>query len=212
MSVHPDAAFIVLEGIDGSGTTTQCQLLGEELRRRLGGREVLVTREPYDNVLTRRIREWLKDDDLPHEALLLAFCLDRQIHLREVVEPALRRGAIVVCDRYKLSTLVYQTKNNDEETVYDLCDSSRDPDLYVLLDVDAETAAARMASRSATKDAYERNLDFQRMLAEDYRDRLLEETDDNDACFGTIIDGNDKTILQTHEAIIETVWENLDLG
>ena len=203
-----ESAFIVLEGIDGSGTTTQVQLLYEELLRRVVDQEVVKTREPYDPVLTKRIRAWLAEPNPPWEALLHAFILDRHVHLRELVIPALDRGAVVICDRYKLSTLVYQPKHNDRALVEQLCDNAIDPDLYVLLDIDASIASVRMASRSATKDAYERDIDFQREIAADYNEALDAETKITGVPAVTINVDN-LSILDVHYKVVEAVCEQL---
>ncbi len=206
----PDRAFIVLEGIDGSGTTTQAGLLCEELRRRTST-EVLQTREPYDGAITARIRAWLSEPSPPWGALLLAFALDRHVHLREVVVPALERGAIVVCDRYKPSTLVYQPKHNELDLVERLCEHEDliDPDMYVHLDLDADAASARMASRRATKDAYEKNVEFQRELAVDYR-RILKAEEERGIAYAHL-DVNGKSIVQVNDMVVESVCGYLGL-
>lgn len=206
MSAH----FIVLEGIDGSGTTTQAQLLCEELRRRYPDREVLQTREPWDGVLTKRIRAWLAEDNPPWKALLHAFVLDRHVHLLECVQPALDRGAIVVCDRYKLSTLVYQPLHNPRELVSELCDDVLDPDLYVLLDIDPQVAATRLASRSVAKDAYEKSLETQTRLAEAYRVALEDERVAAGVPCVALATGT-HTILEVSEMVVEAVCGSLDI-
>jgi len=210
MSANPESRFIVLEGIDGSGTTTQAGLLCEEIRRRCDT-EVVQTREPYDNAITARIRAWLQEPNPPWAALLHAFILDRHVHLREVVIPALERGAIVVCDRYKPSTMVYQPKHNELDLVQRLVSHEDliDPDMYVLLDIDADLAAARMASRAATKDAYEKNVEFQRQLRKDYCTVLAGE-----AARGVQVDYisvGKATILEVSAMVVEAVCGHLDL-
>jgi dTMP kinase len=165
-----DSDFIVLEGIDGSGTTTQAQLLGEELARVYPKREVLITREPSNTPITSMIRRWLSASDpgVPDKALCMAFAVDRYIHVRDVVQPALDRGAIVVCDRYKLSTLAYQTQTLPIPWVHDLCLDHPDPLMYVLLDVPVGEAMARVMARGTTPDRYEAKLEYQARVAERY--------------------------------------------
>ena len=89
---HP-GKLIAIEGIDGAGTTTQAGLLVEELRRR--DHDVVLTAEPSGTAVASRLRQWMKNEDVPAHDLLLCFCADRSIHLHETILPALRRGAFV---------------------------------------------------------------------------------------------------------------------
>lgn len=102
--------LIVFEGIDGTGKSTQLELLAEELRRR--GYPVVATREPTDGPYGQSIRRLYRDraGSSPAEELQL-FIEDRRQHVREVLEPALESGHIVLCDRYVLSTAAYQGAN-----------------------------------------------------------------------------------------------------
>ncbi len=100
--------FITLEGIDGCGKTTQARLLAARLRR--AGRAVSLTREPGGTPAGESLRRLLLS---PHPALgpeaeLFLYLADRALHVAEVVNPALERGEIVVCERYTDSTLAYQ--------------------------------------------------------------------------------------------------------
>ncbi len=98
--------FIVLEGPDGSGTTTHSKLLAERLRR--DGEDVLLTAEPTESAIGKFIREQLKLKTIPSaSALQLLFCADRAAHIETVIKPALKAGKIVISDRYVISTLVY---------------------------------------------------------------------------------------------------------
>ncbi len=98
--------FIVLEGPDGSGTTTQSKLLAEKFRSM--GKEVILTAEPTDSAIGKFIREQLKLKTIPSaSALQLLFCADRAAHIETVIKPALEAGKIVISDRYVISTLVY---------------------------------------------------------------------------------------------------------
>ncbi|HLL53606.1 MAG TPA: dTMP kinase, partial [Myxococcaceae bacterium] len=98
--------FFVLEGLDGAGTTTQCERLASELRSR--GFRVLVTREPSDGPVGTMIRQALTgrlgmpggNGPLAPETLALLFAADRADHLHARVRPALERGEIVISDRY----------------------------------------------------------------------------------------------------------------
>jgi dTMP kinase len=105
--VEQRGLFIVLEGIDGSGKTEQTKRLAEFVRGK--GRRALETREPTDGVWGRRYRAWARGDlEADPEEVLKFFVEDRREHVTELIAPALREGAVVICDRYVASTLAYQ--------------------------------------------------------------------------------------------------------
>ncbi len=149
--------FVVLEGGDGSGKSTQLALLVEHLRS--AGVDVVVTREPGGTALGEAIRALVLDGgavDARAEALLMA--ADRAQHVAEVVRPALAAGQWVVSDRHVPSSLVYQgvVRQLGVEAVDSISRFATDgmePDLVVLLDVDDATAEAR---RSGEADRLER--------------------------------------------------------
>ncbi len=98
--------FIALEGPDRCGKTFHAQALAQRLRDE--SYDVLPTAEPTDGPIGKEIRRCLAPGhSLSPEHLQLLFCADRALHVAEIIEPALRRGTIVVCDRYILSTLAF---------------------------------------------------------------------------------------------------------
>jgi dTMP kinase len=146
--------FIVLEGPDGSGKTTQAELLARALSER--GYDVVSTREPGGSkTLGPQLREiLLHADELGDQAEALLFAAERAEHVRTVVRPALERGALVVCDRFIDSTLAYQGAGRGlaEADLLALCDFATGglvPDLTVVCDVTPEVAEARRDARSA---------------------------------------------------------------
>lgn len=166
--------FIVIDGPDGTGKTTVAEALAKRLRAYVGQvREqdytypftgVTITREPH----TRRVREWLSDPNVSARELLIAFAHDRDLHLREVVEPALMRGEIVVCDRYTYSTVAYQTLHNPPELVEALVSHVRKPDLTIMLTCPVEVAMARIVARGLPPDRYDQRTDLQAKVSETY--------------------------------------------
>jgi dTMP kinase len=154
--------FIVFEGIEGAGKTTQLEILAERLRAR--GTDPVLTREPGGTSLGRQLREYLlsKREDRP-EPLIEAFLMvsDRADHVLRVVRPALEAGRIVLCDRHADATLAYQGGGSgvDEETLIDLnrlATGGLLPDLVVLLDLPTERAGGRLDSRGAPeRDRFE---------------------------------------------------------
>jgi dTMP kinase len=173
----PGPYFIALEGIDGSGTTSQCRLLSTSLADR--GHTVLETREPSTGVIGRLIRQHLAvdADAFDPAALALLFAADRLDHLAREVEPALERGEIVVCDRYVLSSWAYQSLDMPLAWVKEINERARWPDLTLFVDVDAEIAGRRVEERLArgesTPELFEVP-DTQRRLARAYSELALD--------------------------------------
>jgi len=162
----PRGRFIVLEGGDGVGKSTQRALLGQWLEER--GYEVVLTREPGGTELGDLLRSALLHGghvDARTEALL--FATDRAHHVHTVVRPALERGAMVVSDRYLDSSAAYQgaARELGMDEVRDLSLWATNhllPDLTIVLDLDPEVAAAR---REGAPDRLEReSLDFHRRV------------------------------------------------
>ena len=138
--------FVVFEGIDGCGKSTQAVRLATWLRE--SGVEVVATREPTDGKWGRQCRAWLRGDAEGGPAdVLELFIRDRAEHVRTVVEPALARGAFVICDRYLYSTLAYQAAQGlPRAEVRARADSAElpVPDAVIWLRLPVERALARL--------------------------------------------------------------------
>lgn len=149
--------FVAIEGVDGAGTTTQTQLVRQVLER--AGRLVHSTREPSDLDVGRLIRAFLSGRSLHEHAMALLFAADRLQHYHQEVAPLLERGAVVLTDRYLLSSLVYQGEVLGEPQaggwVHEINRFARAPDLTVLVSVTAEEAARRRAARAGTEERYD---------------------------------------------------------
>ncbi|MFC7623268.1 dTMP kinase [Microlunatus sp. GCM10028923] len=153
--------FIVFEGGDGVGKSTQARRLAAWLGRQ--GHEVVRTFEPGDTPAGREIRRLVLDHasgELDPRAEALLYAADKAQHLYELVRPALRRDAVVVCDRYIDSMLAYQGAGR----VLDLAEVSRiarwatddlRPDLTVLLDLDPRQAVSGKAVKDKLESAGE---------------------------------------------------------
>jgi dTMP kinase len=163
--------FISLEGIDGSGKTSQARLLAAAL-----GGEVVLVREPGGTKTGERIRDLLKDPDLELEPLseLLLFCAARAELVSQVIGPAQERGQDVVCDRFSDSSVAYQgiARGLGAERVEEICDLATGgvwPDLTILLRIDPERAATRIGRRKADRFEGE-GIELQRLVAEGYEE------------------------------------------
>lgn len=182
MSPHPNsrALFIVLEGIDGSGTTTQVERLTQYLQSHR--RRVLATREPSDGPVGRLLREILLGShqgpdgaSVDGRAMALLFAADRRDHLAREIEPALASGTDVVSDRYVLSSLAYQAVEADRMWVEQLADGIRVPDLTLLLDIPIAVAAERRRRALRPTERYDEDRVLER-VAENYRRLAAQET------------------------------------
>jgi len=193
----PEGAFVVLEGGDGCGKSTQAAILVARLRE--AGREVVATREPGATPAGKAIRSLVLDAgdlDPRTEALLIA--ADRAEHVAGVVRPALERGAVVVSDRFVPSSLAYQgvARGLGVDAVNRLsawATGGLVPDLVVVLDVDPVAAAGR---RAGPEDRMEREpAEFRAVVNQAYRDLA--------ARFGwRLVDG-----AAPVEAVAEEIWK-----
>lgn len=216
-------AFIVLEGIDGSGTTTQAALLAESLQG--CGHAVLCTREPTDGPVGRLLRSALTSDLRSAEGeplvlgwatLALLFAADRLDHVQREIEPALAAGRIVICDRYDLSSVIYQsaTAGVEEDVrpwVLGLNGRARRPDITLVLNLPERVARTRRQLRSEQPELFEVSELQQRLAAEYQRaPRLLPR--DSIVCLsgeGTELEVAER-IRQALAAAPEFAWIRLD--
>jgi dTMP kinase len=148
--------FIVFEGIDGSGKSEQSRRLAAWLRSQR--HTVVSTREPTDGKWGRTYRRWARGDfEAAPDEVLGWFLEDRREHVATVIRPALARGDVVVCDRYRDSTRAYQAAQGIDRTrLRDLFASAEfpDPDLVLWLRVPVATALARMGD--SAEERFER--------------------------------------------------------
>lgn len=149
--------FITFEGVDGCGKTTQMNLLAEYLKSK--GYEVLLTREPGAKGLGEKIREILLhyDGEVSSKAESFLFLADRAQHIDKIVNPAIKDGKFVLCDRHTDSTIAYQGYgrgvNIERLTLLNnLATGDRKPDLTFVFDIDVNTSMSRVG---AEKDRME---------------------------------------------------------
>jgi len=190
--------FVSLEGIDGSGKSTQAELLAEAL-----GPETLLIREPGGTEAAERIRELLADPavELDPFAELLLFLAARADLTARVIRPALEAGRDVVADRFADSSVAYQgaARGLGVGEVISLTDNASDglwPDLTVLLRIDPEAGLGRAEG----KDRFEaEGLELQRAVAEAYEEIAQVASD------RVVVVEADGSVEQVHERVMEAV-------
>ena len=157
--------FIVIEGIDGTGKSTQAKLLGDWFISQ--GREVVLSREPTAGPWGKKVRESAATGRLSPEEELQYFLNDRRQHVEELIAPSLAAGKVVILDRYYFSTMAYQgargfdpleirRKNEEFAPV---------PDLLLIMDLDVDTALERIGTRGDTANEFEQRDNLERCRA-----------------------------------------------
>ncbi len=145
------AFFIVLEGIDGSGTTTHTKLLGEFLKKK--GFKVHLTREPSSSMIGKLLKEALLDDTIPPETDALLFAADRTLHYKMEIKKKLDESFIVISDRYLESSIVYQSSQSNDVSVDWIEDINKFvgyPDITIILDLPPEISLERKRAHLET--------------------------------------------------------------
>ncbi len=164
------SAFVVFEGGEGSGKSTQAKALTERLRK--VGYNVVLTREPGGTQLGDKLRRWLKwgkDVTVPTELLL--FLASRSQLVTHVIRPALDADSIVICDRFAASTFAYQGHGRGIdigflESLNNFATDGLEPDLVLLMDLEADEGLARKRRRW---DSFEReDFSFHQKVREGY--------------------------------------------
>jgi len=170
--------FIVVEGIDGSGKSTQIKNLAYHIFSKSKYHHIILTRNPYKNV---NIRDILHQDSNPYsqaEKLADSFIADRTQQAEEIILPNLEKGHFVISDRYKLSTIIYQaTQGMDMEELIEKQSHLPVPDMTFIIDVSVEEAKRRMMGEDVSirgkEHKFEADVGFMKKL----RDNLLKAKD-----------------------------------
>ena len=202
--------FITLEGIDGSGKSTQANALGEALNK--NGNIAILTREPGGSVGAELIRKLLVEGDPNRwspETEMLLFTAARRDHFEKTIRPALERGKIVISDRFADSTRVYQgATRGDLRALVDQLHQlmiGYEPDLTLIIDVDPQESLARGLARGSGEDRFEDfGLDFQKKLRQGF---LKLGNDFDKRC--KIIDGT-RSVEDISSEILTLVYNKLN--
>lgn len=174
--------FITFEGIDGAGKSSHIDTLAQALRA--VGHAVTLTREPGGTPLAEKLRELLLHDSMDALTETLLVFAARRDHLRSVIEPALARGEVVLCDRFTDATFAYQGAGRgfDGQVLSYMerlaqtgaglkADLMRNPDLTLWFDLPPEVAAQRLAAARAPDRFESQPVEFFSRVARGYADR-----------------------------------------
>lgn len=179
MSKSLEGSFVVFEGTDGAGKSTQVDLLHQKLEQR--GYDTLRLSTPSDRYRNDPlVQQYNQTGEGPLSPTTLAVmaAADRMRTIDEQIKPHLSEGGVVLCDRYKFSATAYFAMRGAEmDIVEPLHDQLIEPDFAVLLSIDALTRATRLRQRNTTSDWEEQNMDYldevQAKITENWRDDFL---------------------------------------
>jgi dTMP kinase len=165
--------FIAFEGIDGSGKSTQIRKLVQHIFEKNKHHNIVLTRNPYKDVVIRKTIVMDNDPSSDAEKLASLFIADRRKQTEEIIKPNLENGHFVLSDRYKLSTIAYQTAQGLK--MEELIDRQKDlpkPDMTFIIDVSAEESVRRMEKEDVSirgaEHKFESHKDFTEKLRENY--------------------------------------------
>ena len=200
--------FITIEGTEGVGKTTNMAYVQQQLEA--AGINVIVTREPGGTGIGEKIRELLLDarnNDLLDDTELLMMFAARAQHIQQVIEPALKTGQWVLCDRFTDATYAYQGGGRGIDTdriamLETWVQGALRPDLVLLLDVPVKTGLSRASERSAPDRFEQEQQSFFERVRQAYLDRA-----DNDPQHYRIIDASQT--LDAVQAQIKQAMQDL---
>ncbi len=196
--------FIVIEGLDGSGKTTQTNILSQRLKS--AGKDVVVQAEPTPGQFGRLCREALGGRlELTKSQLALLFTLDRIDHNKDPdngIDALLAAGKTVICDRYYYSTLAYQGVDVGMDWLKNVnlgCADIRRPDLVIFLDLEPEKSLERITSnRDASEIEIYENFDYLKKIRERFREVL------------STLEGENIRVISADapvDVVAERIWE-----
>jgi dTMP kinase len=185
--------FIVFEGGEGAGKTTQAKLLAAHLRE--FQIEVIETREPGGTPVAERIRDLVvqgRADKMGQTCEALLMYAARVDHIANVIKPALARGAWIICDRFTMSTEAYQGSAETADLLHMLEDelvfkADVEPDFTLILDIDPSVGLSRAFKRGEKSRFEEKDITFHRKIREFFREEA-----ENGAFAGALLDVTDK--------------------
>ena len=194
MKLQYPGLFIVIEGIDGTGKSTQAKMLQKALQK--AGTTVILDHEPSDGPYGKILRESATTSRLSPQDELDLFHKDRKHHVDELIIPALKRGETVILDRYYFSTMAYQGQRgfDQEEIRQTNLGFAPNPDILFILDLDVDMARNRIGVRGDDTNEFEK-----RDALQYCRDTFLSVSN---ADFAHVIDAS-KPIDEVHQVLLD---------
>ncbi|KNF09830.1 thymidylate kinase Tmk [Gottschalkia purinilytica] len=166
--------FITLEGPDGSGKSTMTRFLSEYLTQK--GYEIVITREPGGTDISEDIRKIILDNkntNIAYTTEALLYAASRAQHVHEKILPALNEGKIIICDRFVLSSLVYQgiargLGIEEVKKINDFATQGLEPDLILLFDIDPEVSLRRKTKKGNADRLEKEDISFHKKVYSGY--------------------------------------------
>ncbi|MEM3020198.1 MAG: dTMP kinase [Candidatus Micrarchaeaceae archaeon] len=191
--------LIAIEGIDGSGKSTQASLLYDSLRK---NNKVFLTKEPSKGIIGTSIRELLHRNDLSPMAMQMLFAADREEHISKTIVPKLDEGYHVITDRYYLSTLAYGMASGIEsKRLEGICYGIPEPTITFVLDIEVDKAYNRLKALGRELSVFEKQEFLERA-----RNAYLELAKERQNC--VVIDSS-KTIKEVSAEMLKAVNEHI---
>jgi len=202
-SLEAKGYLIVIEGIDGTGKSTQATMLAEALRK--SGREVVQSFEPTNGPWGKKLRDSATTGRLSIEDELEYFINDRREHVEQLIIPTIKSGGIVILDRYYFSTMAYQGARGIDPEVIRVKNETfaPQPDTLIILDLDVDIALQRIGVRDGQANEFEKreSLDFCRKLFLSLKDET----------YAYVIDANTE-ITEVNASVMAAVHAQLGIG
>jgi len=201
-SLEAKGYLIVIEGIDGTGKSTQATMLAEALRK--SGREVVQSFEPTNGPWGKKLRDSATTGRLSIEDELEYFINDRREHVEQLIIPTIKSGGIVILDRYYFSTMAYQGARGIDPEVIRVKNETfaPHPDPLIILDLDVDIALQRIGVRDGQANEFEKreSLDFCRKLFLSLKDET----------YAYVIDANTE-ITEVNASVMAAVHAQLGI-
>jgi len=201
-SLEAKGYLIVIEGIDGTGKSTQATMLAEALRK--SGREVVQSFEPTNGPWGKKLRDSATTGRLSIEDELEYFINDRREHVEQLIIPTIKSGGIVILDRYYFSTMAYQGARGIDPAVIRVKNETfaPQPDTLIILDLDVDIALQRIGVRDGQANEFEKreSLDFCRKLFLSLKDET----------YAYVIDANTE-ITEVNASVMAAVHAQLGI-